>query len=308
MGAEQPGFSILCANVSGARLLHGRLAPSEVEHAVGRCEKRIRNAVQSFGGKVVRRGRDRVIALFPKSEDALQSAIEIQRRVAALPRYSGIALGVGIGVCGGHGRDEMRFFEGEGSNAATSLSDFAHPRQVLFSMPKRLGMLPWMPLVTHGLPSLSLSCGRRRLGVFELDWQKYDPFSLRVMISSSIGNGLMHVRHNETGIVLDAHRPLLTIGRHADCNICLLDPRCSRQHARIERRSDRFVVVDRSTNGTFVTIEGEPEHFIRNHEMPLRGRGWLSFSGPSAEAGAELLYFEVARTVDNVSANDERMN
>lgn len=294
MGGSEQGLSVLCASVSGAGPELGGMAGSEAEHAFGRFSKRIRNVVVSFGGTVVERADAKVMAYFPESEDALQSAIEIQRRVVALPPFSGMPLTVGVGVCGGHASAEKRFFPEAGGNAATSLSDLAAPRQVLFSMPRRASPLPWMPLVAHGLPDLALASGQRRLGVFSVDWQKFDPFSLRLMISRGAGEGLMYLRFKALDMVLDLHRPLLTIGRHADSDFRLGDPRASRIHARIERRGSRFVLVDRSSNGTFVTLDGEPEHFIRNHEMPLRGRGVLSFGGPAANAGAECVTFEIA--------------
>jgi predicted component of type VI protein secretion system len=37
----------------------------------------------------------------------------------------------------------------------------------------------------------------------------------------------------------------------------------SRMHARIERRRDKFVLVDQSSNGTYVRIDGEPEIQLR---------------------------------------------
>ena len=44
-------------------------------------------------------------------------------------------------------------------------------------------------------------------------------------------------------------------------------------HARIERRRDKFVLIDHSSNGTYVTMESEPEIALRREEMVLRGRG-----------------------------------
>ena len=54
----------------------------------------------------------------------------------------------------------------------------------------------------------------------------------------------------------------------------------SRMHAHIERRRDRFVLVDHSSNGTFLTIDGEPEipvaprrvHAARTRPHQLRPR------------------------------------
>jgi hypothetical protein len=46
---------------------------------------------------------------------------------------------------------------------------------------------------------------------------------------------------------------------------------------RIERRRDKFVLIDQSSNGTYVTVEGEPEIHLRREELILRGRGHVCF-------------------------------
>jgi predicted component of type VI protein secretion system len=60
-------------------------------------------------------------------------------------------------------------------------------------------------------------------------------------------------------------------------------------HARIERRRDKFVLVDQSSNGTFVTVEGEAEVHLRREELMLRGRGRISFGHPYAADPSETV-------------------
>ena len=62
-------------------------------------------------------------------------------------------------------------------------------------------------------------------------------------------------------------------------------------HAHIERRRDRFLLVDHSSNGTFVTPDGEPEIPLRREEFVLRGRGRISFGHALATASQETVDF-----------------
>ena len=55
----------------------------------------------------------------------------------------------------------------------------------------------------------------------------------------------------------------IVLGRDAQCDIVIGDRSASRQHARIERRRDKFFVVDQSTNGTFVAFANAPEVVLR---------------------------------------------
>ena len=46
-------------------------------------------------------------------------------------------------------------------------------------------------------------------------------------------------------------------------------------NARIEALRDRFLLVDQSTNGTFVTNQEGKEAFVRRDSIVLQGRGYI---------------------------------
>ena len=62
-------------------------------------------------------------------------------------------------------------------------------------------------------------------------------------------------------------------------------------HARIERRRDKYVLIDQSSNGTYVTVEGEPEIHLRREELILRGRGHVCFGHALSDPLDETLAF-----------------
>ncbi len=79
------------------------------------------------------------------------------------------------------------------------------------------------------------------------------------------------------GQVLELDYDNIVLGRDAQCNVVISDRNASRQHARIERRRDKFFLVDQSTNGTFVVSQNEPEVVLRREELMLRGNGRIGF-------------------------------
>ena len=76
--------------------------------------------------------------------------------------------------------------------------------------------------------------------------------------------------------LLDARRPVIRIGRDQSSDLQIGDSRASRKHAEIELRGDKFVLIDRSSNGTFVAIEGEKEFILSREEAVLRGKGHIA--------------------------------
>ena len=82
--------------------------------------------------------------------------------------------------------------------------------------------------------------------------------------------------------VLDDRRPRLTLGSRPADGVAIgsAGRYASRSHATIERRKQSWVLVDHSTNGTFVQTEDEQVRFVRRGELRLWGDGWIGLGSP----------------------------
>ncbi len=87
----------------------------------------------------------------------------------------------------------------------------------------------------------------------------------------------------------------IVLGRDVSCQMVVPDRMASRQHARVERRRDKFILTDQSTNGTFVVFDGEAEMVLRREEVMLRGKGRIALGHSVTDAPEETIYFEVNR-------------
>jgi predicted component of type VI protein secretion system len=94
--------------------------------------------------------------------------------------------------------------------------------------------------------------------------------------------------HEASQLVLDWHdrhfipvaeEPLL-LGSRPEADLTIDRDFASRHHARIERRKEVFVLIDHSTNGTFVQTEDEQLTFVRRGEIRLWGDGWIALGEP----------------------------
>ena len=91
-------------------------------------------------------------------------------------------------------------------------------------------------------------------------------------------------------LVLNASRPSARIGRDPAADLVVGDTQSSRRHAEIELRGDKFVLIDRSSNGTFVQIEGERDFLLSREEVVLRGRGQFAL-GRSCANSPQIVSF-----------------
>lgn len=83
------------------------------------------------------------------------------------------------------------------------------------------------------------------------------------------------------------------MGRGDACDIIVQNGFASRQHIRIELRFGKFILVDQSTNGTYIRFsDGNVVRLVRE-EMVLRGSGSISLGQPYSENPADLVEFSV---------------
>jgi adenylate cyclase len=72
-----------------------------------------------------------------------------------------------------------------------------------------------------------------------------------------------------------------------------VDKMASRVHAKIECRRGQFFLIDQSTNGTYVTFDGDAEMMLKRDQVNLRGRGVFCFGHTAASGSADMVTFAV---------------
>ena len=102
--------------------------------------------------------------------------------------------------------------------------------------------------------------------------------------------GGLRLKYRDQEMVRRRENDSVAIGRDVNCDLVVDDDMASRNHCTIERRQDKFWLKDHSTNGTYVTFEGDAELLLQREEVTLRKHGWISFGHPR-EPGIEVIEF-----------------
>ncbi len=92
------------------------------------------------------------------------------------------------------------------------------------------------------------------------------------------GSQLVLLWNDETWTVgaPGAGQPELTLGSQEGAGLVQAQPFVSRQHAYIAMRDQSFVLVDHSTNGTYVQSEDQQVASVHRSEIRLWGKGYIS--------------------------------
>ncbi len=130
--------------------------------------------------------------------------------------------------------------------------------------------------------------------LYEVLWQTEDVTSMVPAIAmQSRGPRTMRLklRFQDREIYLDEARPNVAIGRAEDNDLVIKGNLISRIHARIEISRNKFVLIDQSTNGTFVQTKDGEEAFVRRDSLQIKGEGMIGLGRlPEGESPQTIRY------------------
>jgi hypothetical protein len=105
-----------------------------------------------------------------------------------------------------------------------------------------------------------------------------------------VRHGTVRLTYGTTEVTAKGERNPVSLGRDFECGLTILDHLASRRHCTIEQRAGEFVLIDHSTNGTYVTEEGQAEIHLRQADFTLRKHGWIAFGQPRADTDQVVEY------------------
>lgn len=286
--SERRNLCLLVAEVLGHDRLVGRLGAAEAAHAVERCLNRIDRAIEANGGTVLQRDMQQICISFERCDAAVQAGCEMLERVMSLPPVSGTRLAVRIGLH--YGAVEADGRNGEGLAVAQRLAALCRPGQALAS---GAAVMLLSPSTRH-------FAGTEAIHDAELDKLEWPVYAIgqRVGVVTSVPPSArvsqrLRLRHQQEILFVEEQRPVLLLGRELGNDVVIIDARASRQHARIERRREGFILIDQSTNGSFVSIDGIGERCIKDDEIALSGPGRIGCGFSANEIERDLVFFDI---------------
>jgi hypothetical protein len=257
---------------------------------VSRCLDLARDTAAGYGGRLVKTIGDAVMVVFPTADQAGAAAAEIQNKTSKLAQSENIRLAFRIGFHAGVAIEQDGDVYGDCVNIAARMVALAKGGQIIVSASTAQVLSPYLRQQLRDMDDVTVKGKVRDMGIAELVWQ--DPADLTTLATRPSFHGAeIELQLGERTIRLNAETAALTIGRDAGNDVVIASKRASRHHARIERRRDRFVLVDQSSNGTYVTFEGETEIMLHHEELRLRGRGQISLGLSSELDPGEVLRF-----------------
>ena len=101
----------------------------------------------------------------------------------------------------------------------------------------------------------------------------------------------LRLRVDDRELVVDERPSSITIGRAEENDVVVKGHLSSRLHARIVIGRSNFVLIDQSTNGTFVQTGYGEELFIRQDILQLKGQGMIGLGCLPEQGSQHTIHF-----------------
>ena len=270
-------LATLFADIAGSTRLYERYGDQAAHAAVQACLAQLQQVAAEYDGRTVKTIGDELMAVFPDAERAALAAAEMQWRVEELAPLENERIEIRVAFHYGPAVERDGDVFGDSVNVAARLAELAKPGQILTSGPALEAAEGRVTNARHLWPA-TVKGRSEPVDLYEILWNESDA---TVTLSAQFEPPRTPVRlrlvYRGTEVVVDAQHPSATIGRDAGADVVVDARNASRMHARVEWRRDKFVLVDVSTNGTFVASEDGLETRLRREELVLDGSGSLSF-------------------------------
>lgn len=290
--------TILFADVSGSTRLFETKGDVEARRLIASVLDALSVICVQHGGRVIKTIGDEIMCTLPSAMAGVMSACDMQRKLSRDINFLRENLAVRIGFHHGNALEENDDVFGDAVNVAARMTSLAKREQIVTTAATVNGLSgPRFP-ETRGLGRARVSGKLLPIEIVDVVWQ--EDTSGMTMVQSTIRMGdvaavgaKITLRHRGRVIELTENSEPFMMGREASNGLQVEADWVSRTHAQVEYKRGHFVITDRSTNATYVTVGQEPELRLHRDEVHLRGSGTISMGQAAALNTHDLIHFKV---------------
>jgi adenylate cyclase len=282
---------VLFVDISGSSRLYEQLGDAVAHQRIRDGLDRLREVVETYGGRVIKNIGDGLLCDFAEVDRALLAAeamqLAIERESAARDPKVGIHVGCHVGSV----IDTAGDLFGDTVNVAARILEVAREGQIVITQATAERLSEPLQRNVRVLHGVNVKGRRDAVAAMDYIWRKHGDFTVEAPAAAAASSRLTLRSEGREFCIERSGLNTINLGRGADCQIIVIDPETSRLHATIEARGDKFVLVDHSSNGTYVTCDGAPETCLKREEMILPGRGRIALGLSTSAAHATLVEF-----------------
>lgn len=254
---------------------------------------RLQVITESQHGVVIKKIGDELMCRFETAAQAISSATISQTEIQSIQVDGAIKLSIRAGIHFGKVIEDDNDIFGDAVNVAARIAGIAKAGQILTTEDTYQQLPSDISQHIRQIDFTRVKGKQDRLAIYEVVWEQ--PAQVTKMATQLLDRTIKHksklelkLGHGEW-VALENENNSLSIGRDEECDLKVDSVLASRKHAVCEMRRGKFIIIDQSTNGTYVTDMLDRNIYLRRENLILQGTGIISLGNPATEVEASLL-------------------
>ena len=290
--------AILFADVVGSTQLYEKFGDEQASATVALCLDIMKDATYQYNGTVIKTIGDEVMSTFETVDDAMGAAVMMQTRITVESnKEGGIPVSIRIGCHYGPVVQEQNDIFGSAVHTANRMTSQAKAGQIVLSGFTVEQMSDELRQQARQIDVATVRGRIDEVALYELVWQPDEATSMLPTIAweskaARKGSKLLLNFRDSTVEVNEQHKSI-SMGRADDNELVVKGNLISRIHAKIEMRRGKFILIDQSTNGTFLQNVLGQEKFERRDSTEIGSEGTIGLGRAEAPGSSLAIYYKV---------------
>ncbi|MDJ0653487.1 MAG: adenylate/guanylate cyclase domain-containing protein [Xanthomonadales bacterium] len=295
--SQQDSMTILFADVCRSTTIFEEYGDRKAREIISHTLSAMTQVANKHGGQLIKTIGDEIMCTLPSGTAGVLAACDMQRRVTSdlqLVRYN---VSVRIGLHFGDVLQENDDVFGDAVNVAARMAGIAKAQQVVTTTSTAQDLSEDHNLEIRSLGKTRVKGKLMPIEIVDVLWQ--DDTSNVTTVSQALNieeiqdRASLTIHYGDKTIEIRDVSPPFMMGRDPANDLVVDDEWVSRVHASLEYRKGYFVLVDRSTNGTYLTTDNDQEFRVHQDEVHLRRQGVISLGQTAANRTPDgLVRFE----------------
>ncbi|HUR42423.1 MAG TPA: adenylate/guanylate cyclase domain-containing protein [Verrucomicrobiae bacterium] len=269
--------AVLFGDVAGSTALYQAVGNERAQALIERTLGLLRDATTRENGRVVKTIGDEVMCRFADAAAAARAAMDMQRKLRMVPAEPGANLKVRIGFAYGTTVERDGDVFGDVVNIAARLAAMAKADQILTTEDTSRHFDRELKAVSRLFDKTPVKGIKEEVSVVQIVWEQRNQ---TILVSTGptetvMAQTLLLKCKEQQWTLTPADLPRW-MGRSEECEMVLQTSFASRKHVRFEYRRGKFMLVDESSNGTYVALGSGKPIYVRNEAFALVGAGTFS--------------------------------
>ena len=269
--------SILFADIVGSSRIYELLGDDQARRLIMDLLNDLADISRRYSGEYLRTYGDEMMCAFVSADNAVEAAANMHQVVEARPpvKWGHLeSIGLYIRIDTGTVIQVGNKLFGDAVNSAAKMKTLAKPYQTLLSENTLNYLSEEHRHLTRLVGKLPIKGKTGTHDIFEYIHEEEEATLVMERPDQELRPlAVLEIACGDTTLAVDENRPALTIGRLPANDLILRYAGISRMHARIEHRKGKFVLVDASSNGTYIHIVGQDVIYLKHDELQLHGEG-----------------------------------